>query len=339
MYFRERAIFCVTEREQSQPINSLELLAQLYNNNISLELISLPISRTQRMDPWFDSINPINILGKKTNAHTWATCITNPRLPILSCLWIACGSGKQSLYFRAVLSRVMPPSSSCLCSCVCKPGYEGDGLSCSKVDPCATLNPGGCSSNVSMCFSHRKVSREEGLARNFCGRVRVFTGVPGFFSRHHYSLTSLMAKARCPPKALNGCPLSASPPGWVCSDRPRGAQVCLPGRMDRRWKGLLSHQQLPAAHHGTVPPECHLHIRWASSGRSLHSMSLLVHVLNHFGLPELGLPTLFSSPKSSLPHSHDIISTWCSLPKTVSLNSSPSAPSFLRGLLWQQTHF
>ncbi|XP_013802934.1 stabilin-2 isoform X1 [Apteryx mantelli] len=33
-------------------------------------------------------------------------------------------------------------------SCVCKPGYEGDGMTCSKVDPCASLNPGGCSINA-----------------------------------------------------------------------------------------------------------------------------------------------------------------------------------------------
>uniref|UniRef100_A0A8B9FQA7 Stabilin 2 n=1 Tax=Amazona collaria TaxID=241587 RepID=A0A8B9FQA7_9PSIT len=33
-------------------------------------------------------------------------------------------------------------------SCVCKPGYEGDGMSCSKVDPCAALNPGGCNINA-----------------------------------------------------------------------------------------------------------------------------------------------------------------------------------------------
>ncbi|KAM6306913.1 LOW QUALITY PROTEIN: stabilin-2-like [Podargus strigoides] len=32
-------------------------------------------------------------------------------------------------------------------SCVCKPGYEGDGMSCSKVDPCA-VNPGGCNINA-----------------------------------------------------------------------------------------------------------------------------------------------------------------------------------------------
>ncbi|KFP52029.1 Stabilin-2, partial [Cathartes aura] len=33
-------------------------------------------------------------------------------------------------------------------SCVCKPGYEGDGTSCSKVDPCAALNRGGCNINA-----------------------------------------------------------------------------------------------------------------------------------------------------------------------------------------------
>lgn len=74
------------------------------------------------------------------------------------------------------------------------------------------------------------------------------------------------------PKSTEWLPLPL-PLGWVCSDRPRGAQVCLPGRMDGRWKGLLSHQQLPAAHHGTLPRECHLHIHRASSGRSSHSMS------------------------------------------------------------------
>ncbi|OXB69320.1 hypothetical protein ASZ78_015720 [Callipepla squamata] len=29
-------------------------------------------------------------------------------------------------------------------SCICKAGYEGDGMTCSKVDPCAGLNSGGC---------------------------------------------------------------------------------------------------------------------------------------------------------------------------------------------------
>uniref|UniRef100_A0A8B9D608 Stabilin 2 n=1 Tax=Anser cygnoides TaxID=8845 RepID=A0A8B9D608_ANSCY len=33
-------------------------------------------------------------------------------------------------------------------SCVCKPGYEGDGMTCSKVDPCASLYPGGCNINA-----------------------------------------------------------------------------------------------------------------------------------------------------------------------------------------------
>lgn len=61
----------------------------------------------------------------------------------------------KSPRFTPDLSLLTPPSSSCLYSCVCKPGYEGDGVSCSKVDPCAALNPGGCSINVSMCFSHR----------------------------------------------------------------------------------------------------------------------------------------------------------------------------------------
>ncbi|XP_019370885.1 PREDICTED: stabilin-2 isoform X2 [Gavialis gangeticus] len=32
--------------------------------------------------------------------------------------------------------------------CVCNPGYEGDGTTCSEVDPCATLIPGGCDINA-----------------------------------------------------------------------------------------------------------------------------------------------------------------------------------------------
>lgn len=33
-------------------------------------------------------------------------------------------------------------------SCVCKPGYEGDGIICSEVDPCANLIPHGCDTNA-----------------------------------------------------------------------------------------------------------------------------------------------------------------------------------------------
>uniref|UniRef100_A0A8D2LAJ7 Stabilin 2 n=1 Tax=Varanus komodoensis TaxID=61221 RepID=A0A8D2LAJ7_VARKO len=33
-------------------------------------------------------------------------------------------------------------------SCVCKPGYDGDGIICSEVDPCANLIPHGCSANA-----------------------------------------------------------------------------------------------------------------------------------------------------------------------------------------------
>lgn len=155
-------------------------------------------------------------------------------------------------------------------------------------------------------------------------RVTIFIGAPGSFPR---ARTSLMAKGRCPEWLPLHLPL-----GWVCSDRPRGAQVCLPGRMDRRWEGLLSHQPLPAAQHGTVPRECHLHLHRARAGRCSQPMppagrSLgqpmppAFHVLSHSALPELGLPTLFSSQNPGDPHSHDVVSTWCSLSKTVSSNS------------------
>ncbi|XP_038612836.1 stabilin-2 [Tachyglossus aculeatus] len=38
--------------------------------------------------------------------------------------------------------------SSGAASCVCKPGYQGDGTICTEIDPCAGLIPGGCSSNA-----------------------------------------------------------------------------------------------------------------------------------------------------------------------------------------------
>ena len=39
-----------------------------------------------------------------------------------------------------------------LCSCVCKPGYEGDGSFCVEMDPCSGSIPGGCSRYVSVAL-------------------------------------------------------------------------------------------------------------------------------------------------------------------------------------------
>ncbi|XP_070612374.1 stabilin-2 isoform X2 [Erythrolamprus reginae] len=33
-------------------------------------------------------------------------------------------------------------------SCICKPGFEGDGIMCSEVDPCAHINPHSCNANA-----------------------------------------------------------------------------------------------------------------------------------------------------------------------------------------------
>ena len=84
--------------------------------------------------------------------------------------------------------------------------------------------------------------------------------------------------------------------------------MCLPGRMDRRWKGLLCHQQLPAAHRGRVPRKCHLRICWAGSGTSsdIHchlrhqsSPILLCQCFLAFFLPQI----LLSLPATRLfPH-------------------------------------
>ena len=37
----------------------------------------------------------------------------------------------------------------CVFRCVCKPGYQGDGITCVESDPCAPPLRGGCSVNVS----------------------------------------------------------------------------------------------------------------------------------------------------------------------------------------------
>lgn len=36
----------------------------------------------------------------------------------------------------------------CCTSCFCKDGYEGDGHSCSAINPCLKRNRGGCDTNV-----------------------------------------------------------------------------------------------------------------------------------------------------------------------------------------------
>ncbi|OWK58296.1 Stabilin-2 [Lonchura striata] len=130
-------------------------------------------------------------------------------------------------------------------SCVCKPGYEGDGLSCSKVDPCAVLSPGGCNINAEC----------------------VQTG-PG--------------EHRCVCQA-----------GWTGDGRDCSA---------------INNCLLPTT------ARCHENATCIYIGPAQVSPHIQRHL--HFALPELGLPTLFSSPNPPLPHSRDVISTWCSLSKT-----------------------
>lgn len=107
------------------------------------------------------------------------------------------------------------------------------------------------------------------------------------------------------------CLASAPSPGWVHTDGPRRVPVCLPGRMDRRWTGLLSHQQLPAAICCWVPQKCYLHLCWARPGKSLRIHSHLPHLFSgSFALPAFStlvhpqvLPSLIATnpfPQSSL---------------------------------------
>lgn len=100
--------------------------------------------------------------------------------------------------------------------------------------------------------------------------------------------------------------------GWVHSNRPRRACVCLPARMDRRWMGLLSHQQLPTAFRVWMPWKCHLHIHWAWSGKA--SLLLTFCTSSHL-FCSAGTSCPHSSPGSPFPPGHMPILTQSSLPQ------------------------
>lgn len=55
----------------------------------------------------------------------------------------ACGPYMQFCHIHATCEY-----SNGTASCVCKPGYKGDGRLCSEMDPCTGLTPGGCSPNA-----------------------------------------------------------------------------------------------------------------------------------------------------------------------------------------------
>ncbi|XP_045682562.1 stabilin-2 [Phyllostomus hastatus] len=55
----------------------------------------------------------------------------------------ACGPYMQFCHIHATCEY-----SNGTASCVCKPGYKGDGRLCSEMDPCTGLTPGGCSRNA-----------------------------------------------------------------------------------------------------------------------------------------------------------------------------------------------
>lgn len=83
-----------------------------------------------------------------------------------SCTRHLCGSGtvaNASLNVTVAAGAFWPaggtviytPQPCCviqsLCSvlrCICKPGYQGDGITCVESDPCAPPHRGGCSLNV-----------------------------------------------------------------------------------------------------------------------------------------------------------------------------------------------
>lgn len=114
--------------------------------------------------------------------------------------------------------------------------------------------------------------------------------------------------------------------------------MCLPGRMDGRWKGLLCHKQLPAAHRRRVPPKCHLHIHWAGSGKPSHfrcclwcysSPSLLCQCFLSCFRPKL------SSPSQSQGYFHMALSTQSSFLSV----PIPVLSASCMVVFWQQIHF
>lgn len=193
-------------------------------------------------------------------------------------------------------------------------------MSCSQVDPCAVLNPGGCNINVSTCFSHRKVSKEEDLARNFCRRVTVFIGVPGSFPIYHYrAYRSLMAKALCPLRVLNGC-LCIFPQAECVQTGPGEHRcVCQAGWSgDGRDCSAINNCLLPTTARchknatciyigpGQVGPciQCHL-----------QCMSSTILFCQSLGFLSCFLPQSLLSPLQQRCYFHRVLSTQNSLPK------------------------
>ncbi|KAJ7329072.1 hypothetical protein JRQ81_015246, partial [Phrynocephalus forsythii] len=147
--------FNITDNGQilvnGEPIEETDIIAK--NGRIyTLSGVLIPPSIMPILPQWCDEekteIKMVRLFRSSMvtveNAN-WSTGAAAQEIQNLLSLNAAKDSSAQTAA-RALVAFSIPVQE--MVSCVCKPGYEGDGIVCSEVDPCANLIPHGCNSNA-----------------------------------------------------------------------------------------------------------------------------------------------------------------------------------------------